>query len=65
MQLDFILNPDHANMIILAYIDPGTGSLLIQLAIGLVIAIGASMKIYWSKIKKYFKKNATEKENDG
>jgi len=50
---------------ILIYLDPGSGSFLIQLAIaalaGLTIAIGSQ----WSKIKRLFnKKKAQNDEND-
>lgn len=64
MQLDFILNSECVN-VVFAYIDPGTGSLIIQIAIGLVVVIGASMKFYWSKIKNLFSKSNIEEENDG
>jgi hypothetical protein len=52
---------------ILLYLDPGSGSFLIQLLIagiaGLGIAIGAS----WSKIKRFInkKKKNAETDNDG
>jgi hypothetical protein len=36
------------------YIDPGTGSLIIQSIIGAIAAIGVTMKLYWHKIKVYF-----------
>lgn len=36
------------------YIDPGTGSLIIQSIIGAIAAIGVTMKIYWHKIKLFF-----------
>ncbi len=36
------------------YIDPGTGSLIIQGVIGAIAAIGVTMKIYWHKIKVFF-----------
>ena len=50
---------------ILIYLDPGSGSFLIQLAIaalaGLTIAIGSQ----WNKIKRLFnKKKAQNDEND-
>jgi hypothetical protein len=49
---------------ILLYLDPGSGSFLIQLLIagiaGLGIAIGAS----WSKIKRLFGKNKKKTETD-
>ena len=34
-----------------AYLDPGTGSMLIQSIIGAVAAVGITLKIYWHKIK--------------
>ena len=36
------------------YIDPGTGSLLIQSIIGAIAAIGVTLKLYWHKIKVFF-----------
>lgn len=36
------------------YIDPGTGSLIIQSIIGAIAAIGVTMKIYWHKIRVFF-----------
>lgn len=36
------------------YIDPGTGSLIIQGVIGAIAAIGVTMKLYWHKIKVFF-----------
>jgi hypothetical protein len=35
------------------YIDPGTGSLIIQGVIGAIAAIGVTMKLYWHKIKVF------------
>ena len=34
-----------------AYLDPGTGSMLIQGIIGAVAAVGVTLKLYWHKIK--------------
>ena len=34
-----------------AYLDPGSGSLIIQSVIGALAAIGVTMKLYWHKIK--------------
>ena len=34
-----------------AYLDPGSGSLIIQGVIGAIAAIGVTMKLYWHKIK--------------
>ena len=44
-----------------AYLDPGTGSLIIQAILGLLAAIGAYITLFWRKfknlIRKIFKKS--------
>jgi hypothetical protein len=42
----------------LAYIDPGTGSYVIQLLIAAFIGISFSIKIFWKKIVRLFSKNS-------
>ena len=43
-----------------AYLDPGTGSLILQALFGILAAIGACITLYWKKLKnllnKIFKK---------
>ena len=39
-----------------AYLDGGTGSMLLQLLLGGTAAAVAFLKVYWYKIKSYFKK---------
>lgn len=39
------------------YIDPGIGSLLFQILIGLVLAIPIFLKMYWAKVKKLVKRD--------
>ena len=34
---------------IFAYLDPGTGSMLVQLLVGGVAAAGVALKLYWHK----------------
>ena len=36
------------------YLDPGTGSLIVQVAIAAVIGIGTALKLYWGKVKTVF-----------
>ena len=43
-----------------AYIDPGTGSILIQGIIGAIAAIGVTLKLYWHRIVAYFRRESTE-----
>ena len=35
-----------------AYLDPGTGSIVIQALIGALVGIGITLKIYWYKLKE-------------
>jgi hypothetical protein len=37
-----------------AYIDPGTGSLMIQWLFGMVLAGLAMLNVYWQRIKSFF-----------
>ena len=39
-----------------AYIDPGTGSIMLQALIAGIAAAGAAVSVYWSKIKSFFSK---------
>lgn len=45
-----------------AYLDPGTGSILLQ---GLIAGVAGGlvvMKLYWAKVKSFFSR---DKKNDG
>ncbi len=39
-----------------AYLDPGLGSILLQGIIAAIAATSLTIKIYWQKIKTFFKK---------
>lgn len=39
-----------------AYLDPGTGSLIIQGTLAAIAAIGVTLKFYWYKIAAFFGK---------
>jgi hypothetical protein len=52
-----------------AYLDPGTGSMLIQGIIGAVAAVGVALKLYWHKLKilisgRKAEDDATKKSQD-
>ena len=38
-----------------AYLDPGTGSYIIQLLIAAFVGIGFAVRLFWSRIKSFFK----------
>ena len=40
---------------LLGYLDPGTGSMLLQLLVGGIAAIGVAAKFYWRRILKFLR----------
>ena len=53
-----------------AYLDPGTGSIILQAILGFIAAAAATMSIYWEKFKSFINKilkktkdNTKTKEN--
>jgi len=38
-----------------AYLDPGSGSYILQILIGVLLGGALAMKLFWSKIKLFFK----------
>ena len=43
-------------MIIIAYLDPGTGAMVIQALIAGVVGAGFAVKLFWTNIKSFFLK---------
>lgn len=43
-------------MKVFAYLDPGTGSMIIQAIIGGLVGIGVILKTFWGRIVGIFKK---------
>jgi len=39
-----------------AYLDPGSGSIILQAIIGFIAMAGATVSLYWQKVKSFFKK---------
>lgn len=46
------------------YLDPGSGSFLVQLLIAGLVGAGFLIKTYWKKIKGLFNRSDTKKEDD-
>jgi len=44
-----------------AYLDPGTGSMLLQVILGGIAAVGVAVKLYWHKLRAAF--GMAEKED--
>jgi uncharacterized membrane protein len=47
-----------------AYLDPGTGSFILQAIIGFLAAVSAGFLYYWTKVKNFFTKLFKKKNND-
>lgn len=41
----------------LMYLDPGSGSFIIQMLLAGLVGIAVAVRIYWKKIVKFFQKN--------
>ncbi len=48
----------------LLYLDPGSGSFLIQLLIAGVAGAGLAIAVSWQKIKRFFNRNKKKAETD-
>ena len=47
-----------------AYLDPGTGSMLLQVILGGVAAVGVAIKLYWHKLRVAFGGGKKEEPED-
>ncbi len=48
-----------------AYIDPGTGSYVIQLIIAGLVGVGFAVKVYWGRIKSFFSRSPSGEQGPG
>jgi hypothetical protein len=44
-----------------AYLDPGTGSLIFQVAVGAFMAVSLTIKVFWRRIVSFFSRRSTDK----
>ncbi|MBL0056355.1 MAG: hypothetical protein IPP31_09175 [Chitinophagaceae bacterium] len=49
---------------ILLYLDPGSGSYLIQVIIAAVLGVGFFFRNFWYRIKSFFTRRDPEKEKE-
>jgi len=47
------------------YIDPGTGSYVLQIAIAFLVGLAFSVKVFWKKISLFLKKTFSPKDKNG
>jgi hypothetical protein len=53
--------PYHAH----AYLDPGSGSYMLQILLGTLVAGFFVIKQYWHRLKHFFKERFQKKEDQG
>jgi hypothetical protein len=51
-------------LISLLYLDPSSGSILLQLVLASLLAIGVAVRVFWRKIRGMFSKSSTSVEPD-
>lgn len=39
-----------------AYLDPGTGTVILQALVGVLVGVGITIKVYWHRIREKFRK---------
>jgi hypothetical protein len=49
---------------VFAYLDPGTGSMIVQLLVGGVAAVAVTAKLYWHRILRLLRIRKDEPELD-
>jgi hypothetical protein len=50
----FVKTPDHLSNVSLAYLDPGTGSMIISAIVGIFATIALGVKTFWYRIVRIF-----------
>lgn len=48
----------------LGYLDPGSGSFILQLVIASLLGAGLLIKTYWRKITAFFQKRSSKRGDD-
>lgn len=59
--LFFVLWPARAE----AYLDPGTGSFLIQAIVAVLAGIAVALRTYWSRVKSFLGLSGSDEEEAG
>ena len=52
-----VFNPFHE---VWAYLDPGTGSMILQLLLGGIAGVAIVLKLYWQRFLSLFKKKSSK-----
>jgi hypothetical protein len=49
---------------VLAYLDPGSGSMILQMIAGGTAAIAVTAKLYWRRMLKFFRIRKDDEQDD-
>ncbi len=49
---------------VFAYLDPATGSMLIQAVLAGIAAVGVSVGVFWNRLKGFFLNSGTSKKKE-
>jgi hypothetical protein len=49
---------------VLAYLDPGSGSMILQILAGGVAAVGVAAKMYWRRLTRFLRLRRDKPEDD-
>jgi hypothetical protein len=52
------------HLFVIAYLDPGSGSLILQLLLAGLMGAGILVKVFWKKIKSFFTRKSVKQEDD-
>lgn len=47
-----------------SYLDPGSGSMILQLILGAVLGLGVVVRLFWKNIKNFFTRGKAKSEED-
>ncbi|MBK6316957.1 MAG: hypothetical protein IPF53_22380 [Blastocatellia bacterium] len=54
----------HVAMAVLAYIDPGSGSFILQVVVGTLLGASVALKMYWARLRAYFVSRGERNDGD-
>ena len=49
-----LIIPMKFDVLLLAYIDPGSGSMLLQMLLGGVAGVAVAVRMYWHRLRAFF-----------
>lgn len=58
-----LTNPAHKGVMSM-YLDPGSGSIILQILLGVLLSVAVFFRLFWGKIKNLFGKGNSEAAAD-